>query len=522
MVESGVYSITNTVNDKQYVGSSKFIDKRLREHRWRLKNDRRSNDHLQRTWNKYGKESFEFGILEKCEKDRIVEREQHWIDILGVVENGYNIRPYAGCHGMSEATRQKVIEIQHENSKLTKEMGLKIYNEYRDDNVIQKQLGDKYNISYSIIREIVRGHHWTTKDKDRLHRGLSRSDCLEIYNYYKNHDETWREVANKFDIGKGVLADIILADRRSTKHLPPLRESGIEKDTVLEIYDKYKYGNESTNDLANDYNVSLSMVSRIIRGEHWGTKDKEELKPNNLVIDEETGQEIYYKYKETNLTIAELSDKYDIGRGLVTSIIKGRHRTVRDLKPLSGNRRKNSGISKDRCIKVYNDYKNTSKTIKEICSKYDVGRNLVNSIIKGRHWSTKDKEPIECNIGQNGSEHHNAKVSKDEGVDIYNEYENTNKNQTELAEKYGYSVTIIGHIVRGEHWTTSDLVELDINHTHQHPHSKISKKDGENIFKKYHSSNKTQKYFANLYDVSIGTIGKITRKEHWTTQDIII
>lgn len=92
MNNKGVYQIKNTVNNKIYIGSSKHINKRWKEHINSLNNNCHCNSYLQKDWNKYGKDAFEFSVLENTEE--YLEREQYYLDSLkpfSYTDNGYNI-----------------------------------------------------------------------------------------------------------------------------------------------------------------------------------------------------------------------------------------------------------------------------------------------------------------------------------------------------------------------------------------------------------------------------------------------
>jgi hypothetical protein len=52
--QAGIYSIYCTENEKQYIGSSKDIAQRWRDHRYELRNNKHGCYHLQNAWNKYG------------------------------------------------------------------------------------------------------------------------------------------------------------------------------------------------------------------------------------------------------------------------------------------------------------------------------------------------------------------------------------------------------------------------------------------------------------------------------------
>lgn len=85
----GIYAIKNIKTNLQYVGSAKNIKARWSRHRYDLLKSKHHSIHLTRAWNKYGKESFEFIILEQVEDNtKLIEREQWWLDNS---KSAYNI-----------------------------------------------------------------------------------------------------------------------------------------------------------------------------------------------------------------------------------------------------------------------------------------------------------------------------------------------------------------------------------------------------------------------------------------------
>lgn len=100
---SGVYEITNLINNKIYIGSSINIKKRWKDHILLLKNQKHINVHLLNAWNKYGEENFSFSIIEEIypkEKEnrkdfiyRVREREFYYIDKFNATNSkiGYNL-----------------------------------------------------------------------------------------------------------------------------------------------------------------------------------------------------------------------------------------------------------------------------------------------------------------------------------------------------------------------------------------------------------------------------------------------
>lgn len=81
--KSGIYRWTNVVNNKTYIGSSINLSRRFKEYynySHISKPDRRFPIH--NALLKYGYSSFKLEILEYCDKYKLIEREQHYMDLL--------------------------------------------------------------------------------------------------------------------------------------------------------------------------------------------------------------------------------------------------------------------------------------------------------------------------------------------------------------------------------------------------------------------------------------------------------
>lgn len=78
---SCVYEIRNTRNNKRYIGSTVNFKRRIGKHKWALKNNIHKNKALQRDYNYYGADVFEYKILKKCKPSQLKEYEQDYIDL---------------------------------------------------------------------------------------------------------------------------------------------------------------------------------------------------------------------------------------------------------------------------------------------------------------------------------------------------------------------------------------------------------------------------------------------------------
>jgi len=123
---TGIYKITNLVNNKIYIGSAIRIDRRFYAHKSQLNKNCHVNRHLQNAWNQHGPESFAFERLEKVKsKSKLIEREQYYLDTLLYAQEflkkedvrfselGYNLNPTAGSNlgvKYSEESKKKMGE----------------------------------------------------------------------------------------------------------------------------------------------------------------------------------------------------------------------------------------------------------------------------------------------------------------------------------------------------------------------------------------------------------------------------
>lgn len=119
MIRRGIYTITNTYNDKKYVGSAKYFNNRWEIHRRELKTNKHGNHFLQKIYNKYGLENLKFEIIEFVEDvSKLLEREQYYIDTL---KPEYNILKIAGSRlGTKHSEETKIKLKEARKNRITK------------------------------------------------------------------------------------------------------------------------------------------------------------------------------------------------------------------------------------------------------------------------------------------------------------------------------------------------------------------------------------------------------------------
>ena len=194
MFISGIYKITNLITQDSYIGSSVNLKQRKNKHFCDLSNNKHFCLHLQRSYNKYGKENFSFEIIAKTPKEYLIKLEQWFLDSLKPVFNKRNIAEsnlgviFTEEHKrkIGEANRKRIItdeqKIKMSNSlkgrKLSEEhknkisiiksgennpsskLNWDIIDKIRNSNLSVKELSIEYKVSQMTIYKILNKKTW--------------------------------------------------------------------------------------------------------------------------------------------------------------------------------------------------------------------------------------------------------------------------------------------------------------------------------------------------------------------------
>ena len=88
-----IYAIRCTHNSKIYIGKTRKLDNRLKNHLTNLKNNKHSNKLLQQDFNKYGEKEFEFYLIEnKIDYYEGNSKERYYMELYKTydINFGYN------------------------------------------------------------------------------------------------------------------------------------------------------------------------------------------------------------------------------------------------------------------------------------------------------------------------------------------------------------------------------------------------------------------------------------------------
>lgn len=130
---SAVYKIINTITGDFYIGSSKNVKRRWRDHKKISLWDRCPNNPMYLDMKRYGLDYFVFEILAEVESEKLKEAEQQFIEIL---KPTYNNRRANGL----DVERRKEYKKEYQKSEKCKE-----YNkEYKKSNKYKEYCKEYY------------------------------------------------------------------------------------------------------------------------------------------------------------------------------------------------------------------------------------------------------------------------------------------------------------------------------------------------------------------------------------------
>lgn len=86
-----IYKVTNLINQKIYIGKTNDLERRKKEHE-----QKNNNSLIDRAIKRYGKENFNWEVIELVEKEKSNDREKYWIKYYNSYfrsknSNGYNM-----------------------------------------------------------------------------------------------------------------------------------------------------------------------------------------------------------------------------------------------------------------------------------------------------------------------------------------------------------------------------------------------------------------------------------------------
>lgn len=191
-----IYIITNTVNNKVYIGQTiRTLEERWKEHCRTKCSTNELNMLIKRAIIKYGKDNFTITELEKCKEKNLDEREIYYISQYDSYNNGYN---------MTKGGKSGTKPLKLNNSD--QQDCIKLYKEGYSLRSIAKE----FNVDKATVKHIIKISN-TTERTTRTYK-LSQYDRLKIIE--DSNTLSRKEIMNKWHISKSYLSQLLSGKRR--------------------------------------------------------------------------------------------------------------------------------------------------------------------------------------------------------------------------------------------------------------------------------------------------------------------
>lgn len=176
----GIYCIRNLINGKVYIGKSIDIHRRIKRHVGYLnqQSSKHENQHLINAWLKYGRNNFEYFVLEYLDLDEILlkNREMYWIlqfDSINRIK-GYNLRMDSDTKMIcSDETKLKIKESL--KKRFSKQSERDKASEFFK--VFWQENPDKLESMRSKIKD--KNHKYTIQQFDKQHNFIKEWNSVE-------------------------------------------------------------------------------------------------------------------------------------------------------------------------------------------------------------------------------------------------------------------------------------------------------------------------------------------------------
>lgn len=157
-MNSGLYQITNMVNNKVYIGASADLRRRQWLHKSSLRSGSHYNNELQADWDEFGEGSFEFSVLAYLDPDRAL---LNYFEGTLVSQHGDLV--YNRAFDLDWRSYMSAIHLgeNNPNAKLTVGDVSKIRKLRANDGFSTYKLADMFNVGRTQIRRIINKEQWT-------------------------------------------------------------------------------------------------------------------------------------------------------------------------------------------------------------------------------------------------------------------------------------------------------------------------------------------------------------------------
>jgi group I intron endonuclease len=259
-MEKYIYKLTNLINGKIYIGQTNNLERRLKEHLY----DKRRNKPIHNALIKHGRENFSLEVIYYGENYN--EEEKKWIAFYesNNKEKGYNIQ-----EGGQDSSGEN-----NPMAKITQEKAEEVIDLLLNTKLSYDEIAEKANLDKRYIQHINHGEAWSnikyTYPLRKFLNKLTNEKVQEIISLLKDESKSIDDIVEITEVKRHTILNINKGKAYiQDSETYPIKELGLKKETLNKIIELLSTTDMYYREIADEVDVSLSIVANINVGESW-------------------------------------------------------------------------------------------------------------------------------------------------------------------------------------------------------------------------------------------------------------
>lgn len=288
-----IYKITNKVNNKSYIGQTRYS----LEFRWRQHQHKKDNTYFHNAIKKYGVNNFELSVLEECDVEQLNSREIFYIAKYNTFQEGYNLT-IGG-----EGNRTLILDNKYDEIK---ELYLSGFS--------SNKVASLFNVDKSTIVKILKQLGVKIRN-NKLN--INNQEFKELVQDYQN-GFSLRELAKRYDCSSTGLKEYLIKKGIDLKIKYNILN---DEEGQLQIINEYLDNKYSLKEILNKYHCSYNTFTKILsqhgidkkgKGNHFKLSDAECLKAIGMFNQGKSVKTIAKYFEVDKCTIYSLFKRYHV------------------------------------------------------------------------------------------------------------------------------------------------------------------------------------------------------------------
>ena len=286
-----IYKITNTVNNKSYIGQTR----QSIQFRWNQHTSKKDNTYFHNAIKKYGKDNFNIEILEECDVSKLDEREIFYIAKYDTFKNGYNLT--IGGDG----NKRLLLDDKYDEIK---ELYLSGFS--------SNKIATLYKVDKSTIIKILKG--LDVKIRSRVLK-INNQEFQELVRDYQT-GYSLKSLAKRYDCDPKALKAFMERKGVDVRNKYSLLE---DKEAQLNLINDYLDNELGVTEIQNKYHCSYNTLLKVLslngvkKGKYnFKLKDRECLELIKMYNEGKPVKDICNRFSVSKHTVYTILHRYNI------------------------------------------------------------------------------------------------------------------------------------------------------------------------------------------------------------------